>query len=967
MEFTFKKQRNYQVYLLYTAVFILIALTMYGTYLFTGNSLIWNKDPLNQHLPLLAEYRKVLVAFIQHPFNDHPMWSWKMGLGADTFSIFSYYTIGDIFAYLAFLFPASKLVMAYQAMVILRLYCAGVAFIWFTRHFELKNWVMVAGSVVYLVNSYLLYASLAQPFFTNTFILFPILVIQTERVLKGGSWWPLAGAFFWMLVNNYYLAFILGLGTIIFLALRVTTHYWHQLDWGVTLLKLSLATITSLLLSSVLLIPEIITVMHSTRAGSLFAKGLKTYPAYYYLFLPKSLINGGQWAFASTMFWSALGIISIGFLGIVYIYLNVRRYPLIATSLVLAFLMLLIPAIGAFFNGMMAASNRWTLLIYLPLGMAVCFLLQNATKLSRHQLLIMTWVTIGYLLIVLISYFFKNDPALFVPVICLLGNLLILWLLHAQVLVHPARWLMALLLANASFNAVYAAFPYNGDFASAMLTKGQYQAITKQRYGGLDQGLAKSPAYRVSTISQNEIIPEILNDNDLSTGLHNIDSYYSLQNQYLGDFSQSLQNTQYQANVPFRQVDDRSVWLNFLGVRYLFVQSNGDNALKWPQGYFLDKATQPLYDYDAPQASNATKETDLTPVQTSRLKSNQAFPLVYWQANAISKNQYEKLSPTEKERALASGVVADQAAIKGMPKANLKGNVIRVKSQIISNRFNVINPHHLRLVDADETYRLVFPDLSKKAVKKQLRQTELHIEFASIKYQPLTFKQQIQAEINHLHQNAQFNPGGMINHWSAYYKYWRYHLISGSPDMSYSLQVKSKYGTEKISQPKQSVLSFFKVVKNGTMNIGYFEKSFPQQLIFIPTKLGTYDLKYQVVAEKLGLKYQKEVKTIKSNGLKHLQFGANRVSGEITTSRVGILTSSIPYSRGWQAKVDGKTVKVIRTNQAFLGVRLPAGHHRITFTYHVPGLKVGVIISLIGLIWTFLLAVITRLVRQRSK
>ncbi|QLL69925.1 YfhO family protein [Lactobacillus sp. 3B(2020)] len=964
MEFTFKKQRNYRVYLFYTAVFILIALTMYGTYLFTGNSLIWNKDPLNQHLPLLAEYRKVISAFIQHPFKTHPMWSWKMGLGADTFSIFSYYTIGDVFTYLAFLFPVTKLVMAYQLMIILRLYCAGLAFIWFARHFQLKDWVMVAGSVVYLVNSYLLYASLAQPFFTTTFILFPILVVQTERVLKGGSWWPLAGAFFWMLVNNYYLAYVLGLGTIIFLVLRIATHYWHRLDWGVTILKLALATITSLLLSAVLLIPEIITVMHSTRAGSLFANGLKTYPAYYYLFLPKSLINGGQWSF---MFWSALGIVSIGFLGIVYIYLNVRRYPLIAVALVLAFVMLLIPAVGAFFNGMMAASNRWTLLIYLPLSMAVCFLLQNAGDLSRHQLLMMTWVTIGYLLVVLISYFFKNDPALFVPVICLLGSLLILWLLHSQVIVHPARWLMALLLANAGFNAIYAAFPYNGDFASAMLTKGQYQAITKQRYGGLDQGLSKSPTYRVSTISQNEIIPDILNDNDLSTGLHNIDSYYSLQNQYLGDFSRSLQNTQYQANVPLRQVDDRSVWLNFLGVRYLFVQSNGDNALKWPQGYFLDQSTEPQYDYDAPQPSNATQKTDLTPIQTNRLKTNQAFPLIYWQDQAISKHRYQKLSPTEKERALASGVVADNQAIKGLTNANLKGNVIKVKSQIISNRFNVINPHHLQLLDADETYKLVFPDVAKKAVKKQLRQTELHVEFASIKYHPLTLKEQLKAEIDHLHQTAQFNPGGMINHWSAYYKYWRYHLINGSPDMSYSLQIKSKYGTEKITQPKQSVLSFFKVVKNGTMNIGYFEKDFPQQLTFVPTKLGTYDLKYQVVAEKLGTKYQKEVKTIQNHRLKNLKFETNQVSGEITTPRVGILTSSIPYSSGWEAKVDGKVVKTIRTNQAFLGVRLPAGHHRIVFTYHVPGLRIGITISLFGLLWTFLMAVITWLVRRQPK
>ena len=54
---------------------------------------------------------------------------------------------------------------------------------------------------------------------------------------------------------------------------------------------------------------------------------------YYYLFLPKSLINGGQWYF---MFWSALGIVSIGFIALVYIFSRPRKYPLLTISLGLA-------------------------------------------------------------------------------------------------------------------------------------------------------------------------------------------------------------------------------------------------------------------------------------------------------------------------------------------------------------------------------------------------------------------------------------------------------------------------------------------------------------------------------------------------------------------------------------------------------------------------------------------------------
>ncbi|MCG4607473.1 hypothetical protein L0O74_14195, partial [Bifidobacterium longum] len=73
--------------------------------------------------------------------------------------------------------------------------------------------------------------------------------------------------------------------------LRVATHYRTTLSYGKTLAKLAFAAITSILVAACLLVPEIMAVMNSTRAGSEFANGLKHYPLYYYLFLPKQLIN----------------------------------------------------------------------------------------------------------------------------------------------------------------------------------------------------------------------------------------------------------------------------------------------------------------------------------------------------------------------------------------------------------------------------------------------------------------------------------------------------------------------------------------------------------------------------------------------------------------------------------------------------------------------------------------------------
>ena len=961
MEFSFTRRHGLRkLYLEYTVTFIFLAACIFGTYLVTGHTFILSKDALNQHLPLLVKYRAALIEFLHHP-SRLTFWSWQMGLGTDTFQVYSYYTIGDVFAYLALLFPTAKMTMAYQVIAMVRMYCVGLAFVYFAQHFNFRNHVILIGTVAYTVNAFLLYAAVAQPFFTTPFILFPLIVVQIERVLKGGSAWPLTGVFTWMLVSNYYLALVLGIGALAYLVLRVLTHYRTKLDYLRTLGKLSFATVTSLLLAAVLLVPEIIAVTNSTRTGAQFANGLKVYPLYYYLFLPKQLINGGQWYF---MYWTALGVVSIDFLALVYIYSRPKKYPLLTISLGLSLIMLLIPAVGAFFNGMMSASNRWTLLIYLPLAMTVCILAQDAPQFSRHTLWILNVATIIYLAVLIATFYFANNDDIFMPVLFLIISLMALWLINFHKTRFPDRWLLAIVLLNAGFNAIYAAFPYKGDFTDKMLSRGEYQAITANRYGGLDQGLSRTPSYRVSTISQNQIIAGPNLDNDLTSGLHNIDSYYSLQNKYLGEFNTSLQNNQYQANIPIRQADDRTVMNNFFGVRYLFVQSNGANATKLPAGYFLDKTSQPIINYDVGQPSSATSKDQLIPIQTERYKTNNAFPLLYWQDRYISHARYQQLSPTEKERALASGVVVN-GPTTGMRAAKLHRTVIPLKSTLVSNRFNTINPAKLKYIDSDEKYQLQFPQMQSKAFRQRVRGSELHIEFSKIKYTPFTMKEQIDHDMHHRQAMAN-NPGSVFNERFNKYRYWRYHVLNGSPDISFQLNYSSRFGTASVIQAKQNVLSLFKHVTNGTLNIGYYDGNLPQKLTFKPSKLGNYELKYRVVAEKLDGNYTQEVRNIQRHALTNLQFSRNRVSGRITTPRAGVLTSSIPYSSGWHIMVNGHPAKTVRTNQAFLGVYLPRGPHRVVFTYQTPGLRTGAIITLVGLCWTAVAAAVTLIFKRRQ-
>ena len=70
MNFTFTRRPVKQLYLKYTVMFAFLAACIFGTYLLTGHTFILSKDALNQHLPLMANYRAVSVLVVEDGAGD---------------------------------------------------------------------------------------------------------------------------------------------------------------------------------------------------------------------------------------------------------------------------------------------------------------------------------------------------------------------------------------------------------------------------------------------------------------------------------------------------------------------------------------------------------------------------------------------------------------------------------------------------------------------------------------------------------------------------------------------------------------------------------------------------------------------------------------------------------------------------------------------------------------------------------
>jgi len=87
-------------------------------------------------------------------------------------------------------------------------------------------------------------------------------------------------------------------------------------------------------------------------------------------------------------------------------------------------------------------------------------------------------------------------------------------------------------------------------------------------------------------------------------------------------------------------------------------------------------------------------------------------------------------------------------------------------------------------------------------------------------------------------------------------------------------------------------------------------------------------------------------------------FGDTYVKGSIDVSNAGMLFTTIPYDKGWNAYVDGKKAEVKDFYGAFIQLPLEEGQHHVEFRYRVPGKTAGLIISIAAVLALIVLSIL---------
>ncbi len=96
-----------------------------------------------------------------------------------------------------------------------------------------------------------------------------------------------------------------------------------------------------------------------------------------------------------------------------------------------------------------------------------------------------------------------------------------------------------------------------------------------------------------------------------------------------------------------------------------------------------------------------------------------------------------------------------------------------------------------------------------------------------------------------------------------------------------------------------------------------------------------------------------------------IQFNVNNTGFTAMTNYESdeLVVFSVPFDKGWSAAVGGTSVDVEKVNGGFVAIRVPQGIQEIRFTYTTPGIKLGIIMTIVAavllmayfVVWWFVL------------
>lgn len=918
----FKKKKYY---IQYTLLFCVAAVLVYGYFILYDKSFIYSvggsADGITQHYPALCYYAKWMREIVRTLLSEHrlviPEWSFSIGYGSDILTTLNYYVIGDPFSLFSVFVPIRYMQYYYGFMILLRLYCAGIAFSMYSSYMmrgKRCNAAILAGTFLYVFSMYGMQAGLKHPYFINAMIYFPLLLLGVEKLFKRERPFLFVITVCISASSNFYFFYMEVILTVLYVLLRLWGVYgFRQFRKAcLEIARVGIYAVIGLCMSAVIFLPVMLAVFRDNRFSDGKALHLFYPLSYYTKFL------SGFLTVKSPGYWCMMGFAAIGAVAVILLFLRKKQYTSLKTAFLFLTALLLFPVGSYILNACSYTASRWIWAYGFLIGYIVVVMWPHMQQITEHE----KRGVFSVLFVWFLLCFILDNSRTVNLAFCLICGFAALCLLQMKEMERKrygrnikSVLLLTVLFVNIGVNAWYSFSIKNDDLLEEYESRTN---VNKRIIENQDMALAQASQDDEDFFRCGSKASKI--NSSLLSGLHTTQYYWTLSNPAIADSNEQMGILVLTSNAYLDQ-DARAGLTSLANVRY-YACGAGSGAAYAPYGFELEGTYE------------------INGVKWNVYKNQYDLPFGYTYDKALDMEEFETLTSVQKEEAMLQGVLLEDAA--AMQAADVVLEDVEVP-------FEIVCPDEKVSVQGQS----IVTTSDKKNVTLNVEGIpgcETYLLIEGLNYQgcsPLDLydDDSIFDPLN-LYTEADWAKKGRMQQIKERYKNrnWSetsdlYITISGTDEDGSSVSRTLYHYTPEYT--------WYMGKENYTVNLGYSKTATNTISITFP-EAGIYSYKDLKVVCKPMTGYAEQIAALGEEHLENAAFGTDRIAGEITVASDKLLCLSLPYTAGWTAYVDGEKTEILKANLMYSGLALEAGKHTIELRYRTPGLRIGMMISVLG-------------------
>ncbi len=902
-------------YVIYTIVFLIMALACFSWFIIYGYSLIHEGDGWHQHFIALVYYAKYLRGIIRNLLFEHkliiPDWDYYIGEGTDIVNAFHYYVIGDPLTLLSVFVPTKYMHYFFSFLAVFRLYLSGLSFSALCFGTGIKNrYGILTGAIAYSFSCWALVSVANHPYFINPMIYFPLMILGIEKIISGKKPYLFIIIAAISAASNFYFFYIIAMLAILYAVIRLVLLYRKNIKKGIlTLLRMGGMAVIGVCIAAIILLPVLMLFINDSRL-SVKQRFQSFYPLFYYRQLPSIVISD------ATPYWLCIGLSAPVIIAVFLLFFKKNKDSLLKILFILCILVILLPIGGRFLNGMSYKANRWSW----AFSLLCTYILAREWEAFR-TITIKEWNFMmgSSVVLYLLCLFFKQSrkvnafaalPLIFCTLIVIKKNP------SDKKSSIRQQLLLLLLVAGGAFNLAYNRYSPTAD--SYIIYCKEYRSVWSEWADNEAAALKETVGESFTRMTGDWLN---LNANIMNK-VSSTQYYWTISNSYLNKFRTDMYIREPQF-FNYRGYDERTSLLALSAVQYYMADANG--VMRIPYGYSLFEEHQGYNVY----------------------KNDFALPIAYCYDEYMKKDQWDLLNPVQKQEAQMEAAVieTDLAEVEEAKFENpdyiVPYNLEYMSDSITQSEDGIIT------TSADAQIELT--------LQQDVRNAEIYIAVEGLEFIP-TQKYEL------YFGDESVDPLDLYNEEDFYDLEKKQQITIKSqkqnwdPIQDVTIKAESSTGLNNKITYLQPETSFSGGRHDFITNLGYSEETVSKITLTFPTT-GRYSFdNLRVYSIPMG-SYRSRIAKLKKNTLQNVQFATDTISGEISLKEPKILCLAIPYSTGWKAFIDDEKTQVLCLNERYMGILIPAGDHNIRFQYSMPYKKAGMVISLIGLVGFIVLIV----------